>query len=105
MPATPMTAEEVKVREIICDRVMLVWEASGLSKQAFADAIGIKDTLLSNYRKRRSTPAHTVIGRICVKFSIPPSYFYPEAAKKRGASSSLVQRALELAAELEEPCG
>lgn len=105
MSATPMTAEDVKVREIICDRVMLVWEASGLSKQAFSDAIGVKDTLLQNWSKRRSTPSHAVIQRICLKFSIPPGFFYPDAAKKRGISSSLVQRAMELAAEVEDAAG
>lgn len=98
--SVPYTAEEIALREYICERVMLVWEASGLGKSVFAQTIGISAPLLANYAKFHSTPSHTVLTRICHRYGMSPDYFYPPA--KKPVSTRVVQRAQALAEEREK---
>jgi hypothetical protein len=95
MPA--MTAADMAYREFLCDRVMLAWEASGVSKLRFARSIGISAPLLSNYAAYRSTPSHAVLSAICDNYGIPPGYFFQNGGKSHSANTPLVQRAMELA--------
>lgn len=92
-----MTAEDMAQREFLCDRVMLVWQASGLSKTKFAASIGISVARLGNYAAYFRTPSHAILSRICDTYGIPPAYFF--TATSRAANTPVVRRAMELAEE------
>ena len=74
MPA--MTAAEMEYREFLCDRVMLVQEASGIGKQRFAHSIGISAPILSDYANYRSSPSHAVLSAICSIYGVPQDFSF-----------------------------
>lgn len=94
MPA--MTAADMEYREFLCDRVMLVQEASGIGKRRFANSIGVSASLLSNYAAYRSSPSHAVLSAICATYGIPPGFFFHRKAQTTG-NSQLVRKAWALA--------
>lgn len=94
MPA--MTAAEMEYREFLCDRVMLVQEASGIGKQRFAHSIGISAPILSGYANYRTSPSHAVLSAICSVYGVPPGFFFHHDAQTTG-NSPLVRKLLALA--------
>lgn len=72
-----MTRYDAMIREAICDRLILIWQASGLTQHAFAQKIGVTPTALNNYFTYRRTPSHALIYQICERYQQSPADFYP----------------------------
>src|SRR5215831_10958255 len=70
------SAAALAMRETLCDRVMLVQTASGLTKRKFAKSIGISETQLANYAAYTNTPAHAIILQVSQRYGIPLEFFY-----------------------------
>ena len=98
MPFVSMTSEEAAVREFVCDMVMLVWQASGTTKTAFARAVGLTPQQLSNYASYLKTPPHAVVARIADYAGLERDFFYPKA-KTRASNTPLAKRARALRAK------
>jgi transcriptional regulator with XRE-family HTH domain len=72
-----MTPDEAAVREAICERILLVWESSGMTRANFARLIGVTPQAISNYASYTRMPTHATIYRTCERFRVSPSIFYP----------------------------
>ena len=62
--------------ERICDRFLLAQEATGLSKKAFAEAVGLTAPQLSNIKNYRNPPPHFAIHKATQEFGFTADWFY-----------------------------
>lgn len=69
-PKTP------ELHESLCQRFLLVQEASGLSKIRFAKLVGMSPQQLSNVRTLRTAPSHQSILAACEVFGLSSDWFY-----------------------------
>jgi transcriptional regulator with XRE-family HTH domain len=76
MPSTSVRATDQIVKEMLCDRLMLLQEATGLNRKQFAERVGLTKQQLSNIAIYRNPPSHAVIHKALLEFGVPPDYFY-----------------------------
>jgi hypothetical protein len=67
---------DVELVEGLCDRLMVAWEASGLSKAEFAESIGLTGPKLSNIARYRNAPPHTAIAAAARTYGLTTDFFY-----------------------------
>jgi len=63
-------------REALCDRLMLLQEASGLPKGKFAARVGLTAPKLTNISNYRNPPSHEVIRAAVREFGVTAEWFY-----------------------------
>jgi transcriptional regulator with XRE-family HTH domain len=71
-----MSGASPELHESLCQRFMLVQEASGLSKIQFARMVGMSPQQYSNVRAYRTAPSHEAILRACEQFGLTSDWFY-----------------------------
>lgn len=69
-----VTSSELK--ETLCDRIMLLQEASQMPKGKFGDRVGLTSQMFSNISNYRNPPSHDVIRKAAQEFGIPTEWFY-----------------------------
>jgi transcriptional regulator with XRE-family HTH domain len=69
-------AAEKHVRETICDRFILLQEASGLNKVKFGRAVGLTSSQLTNIASYRTPPPHAAIKRASDLLNMPIDWIY-----------------------------
>jgi transcriptional regulator with XRE-family HTH domain len=71
-----MPSPNPELHESLCQRFLLVQEASGLSKTSFAKLVGMSPQQFSNVRNLRTAPSHEAILRACEEFGLASDWFY-----------------------------
>lgn len=69
----PTTSE---LQEALCDRIVLLQEASGLPKGKFAERIGLTPPQFTNIKTYRNPPSHDVISAVSREFGVPTEWLY-----------------------------
>lgn len=69
------TISESEFIEMLCNRLRLAHEVSGLSKQDFAARLGLSPPQLSNIFKYRNPPSSRVMARAVSEFGYTTDYF------------------------------
>lgn len=67
---------DVEFIEEMCDRFMVAWEASGLSKQAFAESVGLTGSQLTNISRYRNPPPHKTLAEAARIYGLTTDFFY-----------------------------
>lgn len=70
------TADSVQLRELMCNRFILVQEASGLHKTQFGNRVGLSVSQVVNIARYRNFPSHEVIYRVMQEFGVSADWFY-----------------------------
>lgn len=71
-----MSADAASLTEQLCDRFLLAQQASGLPKGAFARAVGMTPSQLTNIAKYRNRPPHDAIEQAARLFGFTADWFY-----------------------------
>ncbi len=53
--------DNLRLKELICDRFIMAQELSGLNKRRFAMAVGLSPSKLTNIAAHRNFPSHAAI--------------------------------------------
>lgn len=69
-------AAEKQIREMICDRFMLLQEMSALNKVKFGRLVGLSSAQLTNIAAYRTPPTHAAIKRASDLLSMPIDWIY-----------------------------
>lgn len=64
------------LQEALCDKIMLLQEASLMPKGKFAVRIGLTGPKLTNISNYRNPPSHDVIRKAAQEFGVPTEWFY-----------------------------
>lgn len=67
---------DVEFIEGLCDRFMAACEASGKSKQDFAESVGLRPPQLTNISRYRNPPAHRAILEAARVYGLTTDFFY-----------------------------
>lgn len=62
--------------ETLCDNFMLLWEATGLSKQEFARTVGLTPSQLTNISNYRNPPAPQAIAAAARVYGVTADFLY-----------------------------
>lgn len=71
-----MPLASTALQEALCDRLMLLQEASNLAKGVFASRVGLSGPQLTNISKYRNPPSHDVIAKAAEEFGLTTEWFY-----------------------------
>lgn len=71
-----MSVAPTALKEALCDRLILLRDASGLPKGKFADRVGLTPSQLTNISNYRNAPAHEVIAKAAHEFGLTIEWFY-----------------------------
>jgi transcriptional regulator with XRE-family HTH domain len=66
---------DVEFIESVCDRFMLVWEASGMSKQDFAASVGLTGPQLANIKTYRNPPPLKAMAEAARVYGLTTDFF------------------------------
>jgi|SRR6185437_2790590 len=71
-----MSVQSSALKEALCDRLMLLQEASGVPKGKFAKSLGLTAPKLTNISNYRNPPSHDVIREAVRIYGVTTEWFY-----------------------------
>lgn len=72
----PKELSETEFKEMVCKRMRLAQEVSGLNKKTFAKSVGLSPSQLTNIFRCRNKPSPTVIANAAREYGFTTDFFY-----------------------------